>query len=351
MKHLIWIIMVSCGLGSCNDVADFSTSANDFYHLKIDNAYLPVMVRGNTQSKVILLFVQGGPGYPSIDFASIDYPKWKNSVEKDFAIAYYDQRGFGNKQGNTDLSTITIKQYLKDILAIAQFLKARYSGTKVILFGHSFGGELGYHYLANHEEKGAVDGFISICGPYTHDGENVELQRWGFRRDYLINVSDIFIGNNSNISFWQEAKNWAIATDVIDGDAEQLQWNKYVRKAEKFTEGEIGLKAYLKIAFASPYNMLQHIQFDLNDKISSALIKDEQRYDLSTELYKIDLPVLIIAARFDDQAPAEELEFIYDNITSPGKQFHLFQNAGHNVFLDEPAAFRELVRDFCLSIQ
>ena len=164
-------------------------------------------------------------------------------------------------------------------------------------------------------------------------------------------MSDVFIRNNSEVAFWLGAKNWAITTDIIDTDAEQMQWNIYVQKAEKFTEGEIGFKSYLKIAFASPYNIFPEIQYNLNDEISSALIKDDQRYNISAELYKIDLPVLIIAARFDDQAPAEELTFIYDNITSSSKQYHLFENAGHNVFLDEPAAFRELVKDFCVSIQ
>lgn len=332
---------------SCKDDVELSTSADDFYHVKIDNAYLPMLVRGNTQSNVILLFVQGGPGYPSIDFAMVDYPNWKHTIEKDFAIAYYDQRGFGNKQGNTDLSTITMAQYEKDILMLSTFLKARYKDAKVILLGHSFGGSLGYRYLVDHQDAGVVDAMISICGPYTHDGDNVATQRWEFRRNYLLNVSSLMISRGTDVKFWQEANSWALDNAPLDTDEKQKQWNKYVAKAEKFTEPTIGVKDYLKIGFASPYNIFSELQYDLNDKVASKLIKDEQRVDISSDLDQIQTPILILASRFDDQAPAEELQFIYNSISSSNKQFYLFANAGHNVFLDEPVELRRVVKEFC----
>lgn len=102
------LVLLFC---SCNDNVGLSSSAGDFHHVKIDIAYLPMLVRVNKQPNVILLFVQGGPSYPSIDFVMVEYPNWKQTIEKDFAIAYYDQRGFGNKQDNTDLSIIMMVQY------------------------------------------------------------------------------------------------------------------------------------------------------------------------------------------------------------------------------------------------
>lgn len=345
--HCVIAIIMLFISSACGEDVKLSASANDFYHLKIDDAYLPVMVRGNTQSGVLLLFVQGGPGYPSIDFATIDYPKWKNTIEKDFAIAYYDQRGFGNKQGNTDLSTITLAQYQKDILQIARFLKVKYPRSKLVLFGHSWGGDLSYHYLINHASEPVVDAFISFCGPPTHDGENVAPLRWGFRRSYLINVADVFLNKGIDISYWQDAKTWALSTDLIDTKEERRQWNKYVAKGEKFTEGKIGISAYLKVGFASHYNLFPDLQYDLNDEVASALINDEIKTNITNDLHKIKLPTLLIGARFDDQAPLEELQFVFDHLGSPQKKFIKFAEAGHNVFLDEPDGFRTEVRDFC----
>lgn len=337
-------------LSGCDDEPELSAKANDFYHIEVDDAYLPVMVRGNTSSGILLLYIQGGPGYPSIDFATIDYPQWKNTIEKDFAVVYYDQRGFGNKQGIADLKKMTMAQYTKDILYISRFLKTRYKDSKVILFGHSWGGDLSYHYLLNHQSEGAIDALISICGPATHDGDNVALLRWDFRRSYLINVSDVFIDAGTDVDYWNEAKSWAIATNPIATEAEMKQWNKYVAKAEKFTEGEIGVGAYIKVGFFSPYNIFQSLQYELNDEVASALIQDEIKTNIMNDFDQITLPTLMIGSRFDDQAPLEELQYIFDGLGSSQKQFEIFPDAGHNVFLDDPVGFRNVVRDFCLGL-
>lgn len=48
-----------------------------------------------------------------MDFATIDYPGWKNTLEKDYAIAYYEQRGTGNRQGNFSLGESVLDTYVK----------------------------------------------------------------------------------------------------------------------------------------------------------------------------------------------------------------------------------------------
>ncbi len=334
-------------LTNCSDELQTKVNANDFYHLEIDNAWIPVMVRGNTKSGVILIYVQGGPGYPSIDYALVDYPRWKNTVEKDYAIAYYDQRGFGNKQGNSELSTLTMVQYQKDLLQIARFLKSRYTDSKIVLFAHSWGASLSYQYMINLEEQNAVDGLISICGPFTHDGDNVSEIRWKFRHEYLVNVADVLIAKGSDVDYWNDAKRWALDNDPIATAAQRKQWNKYVSKAEKFTETAIGLEDYARVGFASPYNIFSSLQYDYNDEVATHLIQDEQRSNIADDLIKIEKPVLMIGARFDDQAPLEELRYIFGRLGSQDKTFRQFDDAGHNVFLDDREGFRKAVSDFC----
>lgn len=342
------LLLIVTVLISCSDELHLKSDAKDFYNLEIDDAWLPLMVRGNTNSGIILLYVQGGPGYPSIDYAQVDYPRWKDTVEKDFAVAYYDQRGFGNKQGNSDLSRMRIQQYQKDIHQVATFLKSRYANSKVILFAHSWGASVSYHYMINHEEENVVDGFISICGPFTHDGDNVKSLRWDFRRNYLVNVSDVLIAQGRDVEHWQQAKAWANENNPIETAEQRKQWNKYVAKAEKFTETEIGAKDYAKVGFASSYNIFSSLQYDYNDEVSSALIKTEQAFNLAEDFGRIDKPVLMIGARFDDQAPLEELQFVFDRIGSVDKTYRVFNDAGHNVFLDDRDGFRLAVKEFCL---
>lgn len=56
-------------------------SVKDFFYAEAESYEFPVFVRGNLDSKKLILFVQGGPGETAIDFARSDYPRWKNTGE------------------------------------------------------------------------------------------------------------------------------------------------------------------------------------------------------------------------------------------------------------------------------
>ena len=50
----------------------------DFYYVEPETKTLPVFLRGNLDSKIILLYIQGGDAENGIDFGRSNYPKWKN---------------------------------------------------------------------------------------------------------------------------------------------------------------------------------------------------------------------------------------------------------------------------------
>ena len=329
---------------SCSTEPEISSSADDFYHIEIDEAYIPVWVRGNTASNTILLYIQGGPGIPTIDFATVDYPKWKNSLEQDVAIAYYDQRGVGNKQGKFDTSRLTIEQYSKDLKQIILFLKYQYPEAKIFAMGHSFGGWLSYHYLTAYEEHG-LDGLISIAGPVTHDGDNVFNQRWEFRREFLIRAAERFIEMDIQRDLFVEAKAWAENT-VIDEPSEIQQWNEYVSWGFNGADGEVGLKDYLTAIFRSSINAFPNLDYEIDEFVADKLSEDEQKYNLIPFINSINVPVLLLAGEFDDISPVEEMEFIFDRLPNPQSEFHVVNNAGHDLFLDQPEAFASVINAF-----
>ena len=46
----------------CKEEFEVGSGTEAFFHVRINKAQLPVMVRGNTASGKIILFVNGGPG-------------------------------------------------------------------------------------------------------------------------------------------------------------------------------------------------------------------------------------------------------------------------------------------------
>jgi pimeloyl-ACP methyl ester carboxylesterase len=107
------------------------------------------------------------------------------------------------------------------------------------------------------------------------------------------------------------------------------------------------LDRYLKVVFASHYNIFSYLDFAWNDEVASMIIEDEKQTNIMGELSRIEVPALILSGRFDDQAPPQEMEYIYENVGSEIKEIHIFESAGHNNYLDVPEEFYQEVRSFC----
>ena len=117
----------------------FCQKVNYFYYVEPETKNLPVFVRGNLGQNKILLYVQGGDAENGIDFGRSDYPRWKNTLEKEVTIAYFDQRGLNRSVKKIDTAKINATQILKDIITIAKSIKEKYHAN-IYLFGHSNGG-------------------------------------------------------------------------------------------------------------------------------------------------------------------------------------------------------------------
>jgi pimeloyl-ACP methyl ester carboxylesterase len=331
---------------SCQDYFEISPSANDFFHIKHENYYMPVLVRGNTASGNILLFVQGGPANNTMDFAHIDYPGFKNTLEKDFAIAYYEPRGMGNRQGNFNMAAISIDQYLEDLHQVAQVVQKKYN-AKVHLLGHSFGGYLTYLYMIKYGNEGVISKYISANGLVTTDHDST--LRWQFRHAFLVNEANEELANGNDQSTWQEILTWCKEHPVLDTEEERKQWNVYVEENiyAHYEEELPEIKDYLKVAFFSSYNPLTaNLNMSAADMVESNIIESEKAFVLVNNLSKITNPILIVTGRHDDVCPPEEVNYLLDHISSMEKKAVIIPDAGHHAFHHQPELFRQTIKDF-----
>ena len=355
LLSLFGVLLSLLLLTSCNKQSfSISTDVDDYFHVQNQDYEIPVWVKGNTSSKKIILFIEGGPGANSMDFATIDFGQWEATLEQDYAIAYYDQRGTGNHQGNFDQGEVILDTWVSDLHAVAAFLKVAYD-AEIIMYGWSFGGGLMYRYILEKGDDAIPVKYISSDAPVTTDAESDTL-RWKFRREFLYNTALLEISRNNNVGEWEEVLDWlALHQEIIEleGDDQYLlfdQWNEYIETlVYKYYPGySPDVHDFMSVIFNSPYNPITaYLYSNYNDDLVTAILQEEEDFQLMQQLNKIDSEsILIITGRYDDICPPEELQYIYDQISSPNKQMQIIDYAGHEVFTAQPTIFYDIVKSF-----
>lgn len=344
MKKAPLLLFLSLLLISCSKEGEFTEQVNDFFHVEVDGAQLPVKVRGNTASKKIILYIPGGPGGTGLDVSILDPGNWKEHLETQVAMAYYDQRGLGNAQGDYDERTITLAQYLVDIRAIVLVLKTRYPGSEVHLMGHSFGAILTYRFMNRYGHEGLVKRYIASSGVGTRI---VDDEHWEFRRAYVAHIASNNVSNGVDPGYWQVALDWLAQHPVIDTIPIRAKLYEYMQATAVEEDITISVADVVNILLLSDNNPFPYYLTLLQrQEFINRLVDEERRWDIKAEIPLIDEDLLILGGEFDINVPPQELQWIHNTIASTNKQLLIMPGAGHDHYISQPQMFAAAVLDF-----
>ena len=327
----------------------FCQKVKYFYYVEPETKNLPVFVRGNLGQNKILLYVQGGDAENGIDFGRSDYPRWKNTLEKEVTIAYFDQRGLNRSVKKIDTAKINATQILKDIITIAKSLKEKYNAN-IYLFGHSNGGRQVLECLAKFPKETAfIKAGIAFNTPITTDFSSERYHH--YRPLYLKNLAQEFIAKGENKAYWQEAYAWMVQTDSVSSPEASKQWNAYVDSAYPISKRKIGLGMVFKTIFAKPYNPIKYLnnkdnQF-VGDRIwyaQKALWDVNQQTTIWELLPNIQQPVLLMTGRYDAVATVEEQYKAHQLLQY--SELVVLPKCTHESFLDQPKLFKEAILNY-----
>ncbi|MEQ8241458.1 MAG: alpha/beta hydrolase [Cyclobacteriaceae bacterium] len=327
-------------------INSYAQNIKEYFKVNVEGYEFPVFVRGNLDSEFMLLFVQGGYGETAIDFARSDYPKWKKTLEKEIAIAYFDERGLNQKVNTIDTAKITYEQYGKDLLALVKHLKLKYN-RKIVLMGHSEGGASVYYALSQLTETDTtIAGSIFLNVTYTSDFSPKRYKE--VRPTYLKNIAREFIGAGKDTAYWREALNWITVTDSIHTPEISRKWNAYTTSAFTPSKRKIGLGMAFRVIFSRPYNPYKYLYRKDNELVDDLLWADERKLEtVSTEITNRQ-PVLLVTGRYDDIACPEEQDLFQEAI--PNTEIRILPDCGHESFLDQPVLLQEAINHFLESI-
>lgn len=322
-------------LSSCSkDEAVISSDANDLFAVRSNGNDMLVKVVGNTESKVIILFVHGGPGEGSWIFE-----KNIEQLKTHYGIALWDQGNSGSTQGNNS-GVFTIDRFLEDLGKVVKVLKTRYNdGFKFYLMGHSCGGGFSAAYLAEANNQDDFQGFINIDGAHklksVKDYQLIELKK----------RADIEIEKGSTDPIWQEALDFCeshneIAT-IDDFSALSLLCGDATAKIDS-----VNLFTLIDpTTFFGNYSFFSYLS-----NWSSLWAKEDflkeifWETDYSDKLSEITIPTVAIWGGFDVNCSKQLMGEDYINLVgSTDKTLVICEHSGHYPFVTEPVEFTNAV--------
>ena len=264
------------------------------------NIYYEVLGEGNAET---IFFIHGAPGLGDCR----NDIKAFSTLASEYQLVFLDMRGSGRSE---DVPPYTHKQWTADI----EQLKNELGLDQIHILGGSYGGYLALEYAIR----------------YPQSVKSVLLR-------------DTAANNKSN----DDSIDRALKANLSGLDEEKLK---------RLFEGKVGSNQELKDTFfkLQPLYTVKYDEEKVREKIDSiyyhyethnyAFNQNKISFDISEDIKRIQVPVLITVGIHDWITPVECSDLLSENI--PNNTYVKFENSGHSPHLEENDKFIQHVKEF-----
>lgn len=304
-------------------------SISELMEVQINGVSLAVMVRGYHRNNPVVVFVHGGPCCSEIPYVR----KYQESLEKDFTIVHYDQRGTGKSYKFGEVyAEITAAAHAEDLIALTEYIRDYMGVKQVILAGHSYG-----TYIATMAAARRPDLYQAYIGiGQMSDTVESELDTLG----KCIAAAKAH-GNEKDAESLEN-----LETAISNGEC--IVPRSYVRKygfaARKINENADYWTGFL---FGPEYNLLDAVRFyTAAIKYQDALIQEALNNPITDIVTEIDIPVHFVMGKYDGMTSPEAAENYLRTLTGEGeKEFVLFDESAHYPQFEQEDDFCQWMKD------
>jgi len=288
-----------------------------------------IRIRGDDRERnPVLLFVHGGPGLPEMPVAH------RNAeLERVFTVVQWDQRGAG-KSFRFGTPDIREERIVRDTIELSRELRRRFGGRKIYLAGYSWGSLVAARAAAR--EPGLFAAYIGISQLVNIPEAEATLYSGALaearRRKLAATVRDL---ERAGPPPWE---------DPADKKRAKRGW----KRIEPPLPDKMTTPRFAALAFTSPaYTPLDFLKVPFGAKTSYKKLEDEiHAADLFTQLPQINVPVYFLMGRHDTVVSDVVLARYFHALRAPrGKRLIWFERSDHAPHLEEPAKFREVMRE------
>jgi pimeloyl-ACP methyl ester carboxylesterase len=284
-----------------------------------------LLIRGRSDRNPVLLHLAGGPGGTDLGAMRAD-----TSLEDDFIVVTWDQRGTGKSYGALDpVETLTPGQMIADTIELTEHLRDRFGEERIYLHGNSWGSLLGV--LAVQQRPDLYHAWIGT-GQMISPAETDRM-------------------------FWEDTVAWAESR----GDAamvEALRKNgpppyEDVLRYELALSHEHDWNPYPEWDGSKemPFNLFVP-ENDLMDRINglrafldtfAVLYPQLQDIDLRIDVPRLEVPVYMVVGAHEARGRAVLADEWFEAVEAPHKERIVFEHSGHRPSFEEPGRFAEVM--------
>ncbi len=339
LLKIVFAFIALYSVTSCS--SDFELdNLDETIFVRHKNADMPAYLHGNASEKVFLIVLHGGPGGTGLSFRS----KAFDTIEEQYGVVYFDQRGSGNSQGNYDKDKVSVDIMAEDVLALVKVLKRKFGDdSRFFLTGASWGGTLGTATLLKDQRD--FKGWIGIDGAYNP----ARLYEQYIETFSTTATNQIALGNS--VDFWESVLDFVSKVNPMNNydDFQKLNSKAFELEDKLFEDGFIAFDENGAGNHSTFYDYNFWIKKWNNNQIDNILVKDQglfQTADFTSQLPEIRIPSLIISGQYDMVVPVTSAQNYFNNIGSESKELLIFEESGHAPNRSEPDRFATEVLRF-----
>lgn len=286
-----------------------------------------VSIRGVDARNPVLLFIHGGPGFPTTPMAWLG----TRGLEEYFTVVHWDQRGAGKTYLINDPTlvgpTMKPERFVDDIDEVVAWLRKQMHKEKVFVLATSWGSYIGLEFARRRPEW--LHAYIGM-------GQAANI-RESERRGYAFALAAAKkAGNKEAIAELESIAPYAASP----GEPIRLKDIRIERKWSDFFGGVMAYRTHqidgIAVGLSPDYSDEEARRaYEGNGFSQGFLLSDVLSLDL-THVTKLDCPLIVLAGRHDRSVNSSVAHEWFERVQSPLKRFVWFEHSAHEVMLEEP---------------
>jgi pimeloyl-ACP methyl ester carboxylesterase len=328
MKIFIAFAAACMLLLSCNSNAPKKgIPVNEMQYLDLGGEKQYVEITGESDTKPVLLFLHGGPGWPQTPFLRY----FNKDLTKDFILVSWDQRGSGlSYVSNPNPANMSLQQIVSDAHDLTAYLKSKFKQRKIYIAGYSWGTIVGMQLAMQYPED--YEGYIAISQIINMKKGMDITQQW--LKDEATKIND-----TATLNTLLKLKDTAFCKTDLDCFMQQYQLlNKY--KGAVYNDSIAAIEQKVMGMYKDYKNYDWNKAFEFS---AAHLAKDMFAADF-TKVERLNVPVYFLAGKHDWNVPSVITGIFEENLIAPEKKMFWFKASAHALLIEEAAEFNETMR-------